>query len=109
MGAMPAYVYLHPDIEAAYTYAASESGAALEWIPCYCGCGPHSGHTNNRDCFVRPGGAGFDEHGSQCAVCVDIALSVRDALAQGKTLAQARALVDARYAGYPPTDTPLPP
>lgn len=106
---MPAFAHRTAEIEAAYEYAASDEGAALEWIPCYCGCGPHSGHLNNRDCFVRPDGTGFDEHGSNCGVCVDIALRVQRALGEGKSLTQARALVDARYAGYPATDTPMPP
>lgn len=40
-------------------------------IPCYCTC-QHFGHANLLYCFLkdgRPGGE-FDEHGSQCDVCM---------------------------------------
>ncbi len=106
---MPAFARRSPDIEAAYTFAASEAGAALQWMPCYCGCGSGPGHTDNRACFVSPDGSGFDEHGSRCDVCVDIALRVQDGLAQGKGLQEIRDSVDAAYVGYTPTDTPMPP
>jgi len=107
--AMPAYAHRTADVEAAYTFAHSDAGESLQWIPCYCGCGTHSGHDNNRDCFVKPDGTGFDEHGSQCDVCVDIALRVNRGQADGQSLQEIRASVDAAYAGYLPTDTSMPP
>lgn len=51
-------------VREAYRFAIANPGA-LEWVPCYCGCGG-VGHTSNLDCYVkefRPDGAlVFDNH-----------------------------------------------
>lgn len=47
-----------------YRFASSEQGKALEWIPCYCGCG-NIGHRHNRDCYLKditPGSVTFTSH-----------------------------------------------
>jgi hypothetical protein len=106
---MPAFARRSPDIEAAYTFAASKDGAALQWMACYCGCGSGPGHTDVRACFVSPDGSGFDDHGSRCGICVDIVLRVQSGLAEGKDLLEIRNSIDAAYVGYTPTDTPMPP
>lgn len=93
----------------AYHFAVSDKAWVLQWVPCYCGCGAHSGHTSNLACFVKGDGSGFDPHGSSCQVCVDIALTAKSMFAAGRPLAEIRQTVDARYAGYPGTNTPMPP
>ncbi len=91
----PSYVYTNPLTLKAYTYA-TEHPDMLEQIPCYCGCGGHSGHRFLRDCFIRDDWT-YDEHASFCDTCVGEAIKVQDYLAQGKTLTEARALIDQEY------------
>jgi hypothetical protein len=99
-------------VREAYAFAA-DNGAALSYIPCYCGCGGHSGHRNVRDCFIKHGSGDavtFEEHGSQCDICVSIVLEAKTMLARGDSLAAVRASIDQAYADVGPgTDTPLPP
>ncbi|MCZ7384755.1 MAG: PCYCGC motif-containing lipoprotein [Candidatus Methanoperedens sp.] len=91
----PSFVYTNPLTLKAYTYA-TEHLDLLEQIPCYCGCGGHSGHRFLRDCFIRDDWT-YDEHASFCDTCVGEAIKVQDYLAQGKTLTEARALIDQEY------------
>ncbi len=55
------------DTREAYVYA-MERQDVLSWIPCYCGCGQHSGHTSNWNCFIKGRAADgtfvFDDHGA---------------------------------------------
>lgn len=109
----PRYVVAAPPrVREAYEYAATH-GAELAYIPCYCGCGGHDGHRNVRDCFIKSGAgnnATYEEHGSQCDVCVSIVLETKAMLARGDSLAQTRAAIDLAWADIgDPTDTPLPP
>jgi len=86
----------------------------LRWIPCYCGCGDSAGHKSNLNCFVNEiredGSVEWDDHGTRCGVCVQIALETAQLKEQGKTNKEIRDYVDAKYAsGYAkPTDTPMP-
>ncbi|OGT25350.1 MAG: hypothetical protein A2Z17_04680 [Gammaproteobacteria bacterium RBG_16_66_13] len=110
---LPAYMLAAgSEVQQAYRYAA-EQPAALEHIPCYCGCGGHSGHRSVRDCFlseVSRDAVKFEEHGSTCGVCVGIVRDVQEQLAQGKSLPAVRAYIDAKWGEVGPgTDTPLPP
>ena len=99
-------------VQEAYAYAASH-GDMLVYIPCYCGCGEHSGHRWVRDCFVKQwaaSGITWDQHGSQCDVCVSIALDAKSKLGEGQSLAAVRKYIDAKYSKIGPgTNTPLPP
>ncbi|MGB8215758.1 MAG: PCYCGC motif-containing (lipo)protein [Candidatus Methanoperedens sp.] len=100
----PSFVYTNPLTLKAYTYA-TEHPDLLEQIPCYCGCGGHSGHRFLRDCFIHDDWT-YDEHASFCDVCVGEAIKVQDYLASGKTLAEARTLIDQEYAAkYPGQNT----
>jgi hypothetical protein len=103
----PDYVYTDALALKAYTYA-TKNPEVLEQIPCYCGCGGHSGHRFLRDCFIHDDWT-YDEHGRYCDVCIGEAMKVQSYLAEGKTLKEARALIDkeygARYADGR-TDTP---
>jgi hypothetical protein len=97
----------------AYEFALDRPDVML-WMPCYCGCGGHSGHKNARDCFVKssssPGNVQFDEHGSTCDVCVNIALRAREMTLAGRPLTEIRVAVDQEFGDIGPgTDTPLPP
>lgn len=95
----------------AYT-SAVDLAEELQFIPCYCGCGEHSGHRDVRDCFIKemsPNGVLYDEHGAGCDMCQTIVLDVKGLLEDGKTLADARAFIDDNYKEYgAPTDTPMP-
>jgi len=111
--ALPEYlVAASPETQEAYRFAL-ERPEALQNMPCYCGCGGSSGHKSLHDCFLKQVGDGiveFDQHGSGCGICVNIALDVKEQLAQGKTLSQIRAYIDSEYSSIGPgTDTPLPP
>jgi hypothetical protein len=100
----PSFVYTNPLTLKAYTYA-TEHPDILEQIPCYCGCGGHSGHRFLRDCFVRDDWT-YDNHASFCDTCVGEAIKVQEYLAQGKTLKEARALIDQEYGSlYPGQNT----
>lgn len=98
--------------QAAYEFAAGH-GAELEYIPCYCGCGDHSGHRNVRDCFIKTQtltSITYDNHGADCYVCVEIVLDVKAQLGEGQPLAAVRSYIDGKYSKVGPgTDTPLPP
>lgn len=101
-----------PRVREAYAFAAGH-GDDLIYIPCYCGCGEHSGHRNVRDCFIKQqtaAGITYDDHGSGCDICVSIVLDVKAKQAEGQTLAATRKFIDARYSKIGPgTNTPLPP
>lgn len=112
---LPSYAYTNPITLKAYKYAI-ERPDMLEQIPCYCGCGAHGseasdykGHRFLRDCFINDRGE-FDEHASFCDTCVGEAIKTQDYLASGKTLKEARALIDKEYgAKFPGQNTNTPP
>jgi hypothetical protein len=95
----------------AYAYAIARPDV-IDWMPCYCGCAAMD-HRNNTDCYVKPREDGapvvFEEHASYCEICVDIALTAKSMLADGKSLLQIRIAVDGEYGSTAPgTDTALP-
>jgi hypothetical protein len=112
--ALPEYALAGGDqVALAYQFALDRPDVML-WMPCYCGCGGHSGHRNARDCFVKATSSSdnveFDEHGSTCDVCVDIALKAQEMTLAGRPLSEIRAAVDREFGDIGPgTDTPLPP
>lgn len=103
---LPSYAYTNPLTLKAYRYA-TERPEILEQIPCYCGCGGHSGHRFLRDCFIHDDWT-YDDHASFCDVCIGEAIKVQDYLASGKTLKEARMLIDQEYSlkGGDRTNTP---
>ncbi len=103
---LPSYAYTNPVTLKAYRYA-TEHPDLLEQIPCYCGCGGHSGHRFLRDCYIKDDWT-YEEHASFCDVCVGEAIKLQDYLASGKTLKEARALIDEEYTkkGGDRTNTP---
>ena len=74
-GKFPDYVYTNPLTLKAYKFA-TEHPELLEQIPCYCGCGGHSGHRFLRDCYLHDDGT-YDNHASFCDVCVGEAIKVQ--------------------------------
>jgi hypothetical protein len=110
--AMPDYVQAAPSrVKEAYQYAIDHPDD-LAAVPCYCGCGG-MGHTSNLTCFIngktKEDTLIFEPHATGCGICVDIAQDVMRLRAEGKTLTEVRATIDATYSSFGPgTDTPLP-
>lgn len=100
-------------VQEAYAFAADRPDVMV-WIPCYCGCGGHSGHLSARNCFVKesstPAQMEYDEHGAGCEMCVSIALDAKAMSEEGRSLREIRDYIDETY-GYigPGTNTPMPP
>jgi len=110
---LPDFISSAPaEVQEAYAFVAAHT-SETQYIPCYCGCGEHSGHRWVRDCFVRDwsqSGITYDAHGSGCDICVNIALEVKNGLAKGQSLSAIRKTVDSKYASVGAgTNTPLPP
>ncbi|MGG1877505.1 PCYCGC motif-containing (lipo)protein [Paenibacillus cisolokensis] len=97
-----------------YALAAQVSDV-LEYMPCYCGCGDSAGHQSNLNCFIHEiredGSVEWDDHGTRCGVCLDIAVESALMRSDGMHLSDIRAAIDEKYkTGYAaPTRTPLPP
>jgi hypothetical protein len=110
--ARPAYVRQTQRTEAAYAFAL-QTGNVIDWMPCYCGCDT-MGHRSNLDCYFKRSPAGstrvaWEEHASYCQICVDITLTAKKLLGDGKSLLAIRQAVDRTYGSAGPgTDTALP-
>lgn len=93
---------------------AGQATEVLEWMPCYCGCGESAGHQNNLNCFIakvhEDGSVVWDDHGTRCQVCLDIAVESIKLHQDGKSLQEIRETIDERYKeGYAkPTPTEMP-
>ena len=83
-------------------------------MPCYCGCGDAAGHESNLNCFIaevrEDGSILWDDHGTRCQVCVDIAVESVKLYQDGKTIKEIRHIIDEKYKeGYAkPTPTKMP-
>jgi hypothetical protein len=110
--ARPAFARQDARTEAAYAFAL-RTGNVIDWMPCYCGCDA-MGHGSNLDCYFKRSVAGsmrivYEEHASSCDICVDITLTARKLLGEGKSLLAIRQAVDRTYGSAGPgTDTALP-
>jgi hypothetical protein len=98
-------------IRAAYTFAA-EHPEVLSYVPCFCGC-ERSGHRGNEDCFVRERAVNGDvisweDHGMECAVCIDVAQRSMQLFTSGQSVADIRATIEREWAGRMPSHTPTP-
>ncbi len=86
----------------------------LDYMPCYCGCGDSAGHDNNKNCFIdeirEDGSVVWDDHGTRCQVCLEIAVQSVKMTQDGKSLKEVRNFIDETYKeGYAkPTDTKMP-
>ena len=102
-----------PFIRGAYIVA-SQHTDILDWIPCYCGCGEIAGHQSNKNCFIHEvkedGSVVWDDHGTRCGVCMQIAVESAEMKKDGMSLKEIREAIDHKYGeGYGnPTPTPMP-
>lgn len=101
-------------ITAAYQFAA-EHPEILSYVPCFCGC-ENAGHSGNADCFVKSRAVNgdvieWDEHGVECAVCIDVANRSRQMHASGASVRDIRTAIDKEFSPVYPGSmaTPRPP
>ncbi|WP_078501517.1 PCYCGC motif-containing (lipo)protein [Paenibacillus selenitireducens] len=100
-------------IRSAYVTASTVTDS-LPYIPCYCGCGESAGHESNLNCFIdeiqEDGSVIWDDHGTRCGVCMEIALTTAALKEKGLSTSDIRTYIDQTYAeGYAaPTPTPMP-
>ena len=101
-------------VTAAYEFAA-EHPEILSYVPCYCGC-ERAGHKGNHDCFVKARADNgdvteWDEHGVECAVCIDVAHRSRQLYASGASVRDIRAAIEKEFAALYPgkMNVPHPP
>lgn len=93
---------------------AGQATDLLQWIPCYCGCGESVGHKSNLNCFIKEvnedGSIVWDDHGTRCGVCLEIAVTSAKMKSEGKSDKEIRNFIDETYkTGYgKSTDTPMP-
>jgi hypothetical protein len=109
---LPKFLESKPkDMQMIYKAAAMHKDL-LEQMPCYCGCGEEAGHKNNYDCFVNEnkddGSLVWDDHGTKCGVCLEIAAKSVIDYSKGKSIKEIREQIDSTYEkGYAkPTPTP---
>lgn len=101
------------DIRLVYQIA-GQSTDILEWMPCYCGCGESAGHKSNLNCFIEEkredGTIVWDDHGTRCLVCLEIAVQSAKMHKDGMSLKEIRQKIDDTYKeGYAkPTPTDMP-
>ncbi len=98
-------------VRAAYQFAA-EHPEITSYVPCFCGC-ERAGHEGNTDCFVKSRAANgdvteWDEHGLDCAVCIDVATVARQMHTSGASVRDIRAAVDKQFGGVYPSNMPTP-
>ncbi len=111
---LPSFLDAQPENVRLTYQIAGQATDILEWMPCYCGCGASVGHRNNLNCFiqeVKDGGAiVWDDHGTRCLVCLEIALQSAKMYKEGMNLQEIRQTIDEMYKeGYEkPTNTPFP-
>jgi hypothetical protein len=100
-------------VRAAYRFAA-EHPEILSYVPCFCGC-ERAGHRGNEDCFVKTRNAQgdvteWDEHGLDCAVCLDVANEAMQMHRSGASVRDIRAVIEKKWsspsAGHTPTPAP---
>ncbi len=98
-------------VTAAFEFAA-EHPEVLSYVPCFCGC-ERMGHRGNEDCFVKARAANGDvveweEHGLECAVCIDVATRSRQMHASGASVRDIRTAIEKEFAPTSPLMTPTP-
>jgi hypothetical protein len=98
-------------VTAAFEFAA-EHPEVLSYIPCFCGC-ERGGHRGNHDCFVRSRASNGDvveweEHGLECAVCIDVATRSRQMYASGASVRDIRTAIEKEFVPTSPMMTPTP-
>ncbi|MFT4414111.1 PCYCGC motif-containing (lipo)protein [Fredinandcohnia humi] len=110
---LPSFLDSKPDEMVTIYKAAAAHEDLLKNIPCYCGCADSVGHKDSYDCFVherKEKTIVWDDHGTKCGVCMEIAATSILEYQNGKSITEIRNLIDETYKeGYAePTPTPLP-
>lgn len=97
-------------VAAVYEFAARHP-EVLQYVPCYCGC-EQLGHGGNHDCFVRSrdanGRVQWNDHGTHCTVCIDVARDAMMMFNSGVAVTQIRAAIDQKWGARASTQTPTP-
>ncbi|GAA4722181.1 PCYCGC motif-containing (lipo)protein [Brevibacillus fulvus] len=111
---LPSFLdHLDPQIVEAYKVAAANQDL-LKTMPCYCGCGESAGHQHNGNCFIKEvnqdGSVVWDDHGTRCGTCMEIAVVSSQMKAEGKSAVEIRQFIDNAFKeGFAkPTPTPMP-
>jgi hypothetical protein len=109
----PGYAMPRPPevVQAAYKFAA-EHPEVLSYMPCFCGC-ERSGHRGNEDCFVQARDVNgnvieWNDHGMDCAICIDVATKSLELHASGASIADIRAAIDKQWGSRATNHTPTP-
>ena len=109
----PAYPTARPPevVRAAYQFAA-EHPEVMSYVPCFCGC-ERMGHRGNEDCFVKARDVNGDvvqweDHGMECAVCLDVATRSRQLFASGASVSDIRAAIEKEFTPLSTNHTPTP-
>lgn len=108
---LPKFLSKKPEDMKLIYEAVAYSKDLLEKMPCYCGCGESVGHKDNYDCFIHEnkedGRIVWDDHGTKCVVCLEIAAQSITDYQNGKSIKEIRKDIDEKYKeGYAePTPT----
>jgi hypothetical protein len=109
----PGYATARPPevIKAAYKFAA-EHPEVLSYVPCFCGC-ERMGHRGNEDCFVKARDVNGDvvqweDHGMECAVCLDVATRSLQMYTSGASVSDIRAAIEKEFTPQSTNHTPTP-
>lgn len=112
---LPSFLDDKPEDMRLIYQVAGKATDILEYMPCYCGCGESAGHGSNMNCFLdevrEDGSVVWDDHGTRCEVCLEIAVKSVQMKQEGKSMKEIRDAIDTEYGkgGYAkPTDTPMP-
>ena len=109
----PGYPMARPPevVKAAYKFAA-EHPEVMSYVPCFCGC-EHMGHRGNEDCFVKARDINGDvvqweDHGMECAVCLDVATQSLQMYTSGASVTDIRAAIEKKFTPLSTNHTPTP-
>jgi hypothetical protein len=98
-------------VRAAYKFAA-EHPEVMSYVPCFCGC-ERMGHRGNEDCFVKARDVNGDvvqweDHGMECAVCLDVATRSLQLYTSGASVTDIRAAIEKEFTPLSTNHTPTP-
>ncbi|MCL7412755.1 MAG: PCYCGC domain-containing protein [ANME-2 cluster archaeon] len=96
---LPGFAYSTPLSLKAYEYT-TLNPEIIDQVPCYCGCGG-MGHMSLKNCYIWDDGE-YDNHASQCDICVGEVIKVKKMYEDGLSLEEIRAKIDVEYRKYGP-------
>ncbi|GEK32937.1 PCYCGC motif-containing (lipo)protein [Kurthia sibirica] len=111
---LPSFLHKKEELQQVYL-AVGQSPELLENIPCYCGCGETANHKSSVNCFIKEykiaDAIVWDDHGTRCDVCVNIAVEAINLQQEGKAVKEIRTIIDEKYkegfAAPTPTKNPI--